>query len=110
MPARFPERLEPALLPHLPRYLRALAIRAERAALNPAKEQERARLIEPYAAAWKLLQSKPPTTDEGIRLAGDFRWALEEYRVSVFAQELGTSRPVSPKRLDDLLEQVRRAG
>jgi len=110
VPARFPECLAPALLPHLPRYLRALAIRAERASLNPAKEQERARSVAPYGAAWKMLQSKPPTTDEGVRLAADFRWALEEYRVSVFAQELGTARPVSPKRLDELLEQVRRAG
>ena len=31
----------------------------------------------------------------------DYRWLMEEFRVSLFAQELGTSRPVSAKRLDE---------
>ena len=35
------------------------------------------------------------------------RWMVEEFRVSVFAQELGTAQKVSPKRLCDKLEQVR---
>ena len=35
------------------------------------------------------------------------RWMIEEYRVSLFAQDLGTSVPVSPKRLDAQWEQVR---
>ncbi|MFM7115844.1 MAG: DUF3418 domain-containing protein, partial [Planctomycetota bacterium] len=36
-----------------------------------------------------------------------FRWLLEEYRVSVFAQQLGTSQPVSSKRLEKQWELVR---
>ena len=37
----------------------------------------------------------------------ELRWMLEEYRVSVFAQELGTAHPISPKRLDKKVEQIR---
>ncbi|MFM7803650.1 MAG: DUF3418 domain-containing protein, partial [Verrucomicrobiota bacterium] len=36
-----------------------------------------------------------------------FRWLLEEYKVSLFAQELGTAVPVSPKRLDEALASLR---
>jgi ATP-dependent helicase HrpA len=97
-------------MPHLPRYLRALAIRAERAALNPAKDAERARVVAPYVQAAAQIAATPPTTPEGRALAADFHWALEEFRVSTFAQELGTARPVSAKRLDDLLAAVRTAG
>jgi ATP-dependent helicase HrpA len=37
-----------------------------------------------------------------------FRWMIEEYRVSLFAQRLGTSMKVSPQRLDKQFEKVRR--
>ena len=36
-----------------------------------------------------------------------FRWLLEEFRVSLFAQELGTSLPISPRRIDRFLEENR---
>jgi len=39
-------------------------------------------------------------------LVKEFRWMLEEYRVSVFAQELGTRRTVSPKRLQGMLDRI----
>jgi ATP-dependent helicase HrpA len=92
---------------HLPRYLKALLIRLERATLNPLKDQERARLVLPYAAAVNELRARKV---EDLRTAAaieDIRWAVEEYRVSVFAQEIGTAFPVSPKRLDEQLRQVR---
>jgi ATP-dependent helicase HrpA len=110
VPARFPERTTAAAMVHLPRYLKALLIRAERAVLNPAKEQERIRLITPYVTALARVGANPPTTEEGRRLVQDFRWMLEEFRVSIFAQELGTAQPVSPKRLDEALERIRIAG
>ena len=39
----------------------------------------------------------------------EFRWQVEEFRVSVFAQELGTAHPISPGRLDRQLEEVERS-
>jgi ATP-dependent helicase HrpA len=90
-------------LQHIPRYLKALATRMERAKLNPVKEKERAALIAPYLARLKSPRENPSKSVEARRLAEEFRWMVEEYKVSVFAQEIGTAYPVSPKRLDDFL-------
>ncbi len=110
VPRGFLEQIPFGQLPHVPRYLKALMLRIERAANNPPKDAERARLVAPYAAERDRLRSAPPKTPEGCALADEFRWLLEEYKVSVFAQELGTAQPASPKRLDDLLERIRAAG
>jgi ATP-dependent helicase HrpA len=103
MPARFLERIPHARLVHLPRYLKALQIRMERAALQPDKEQTRKLQLTPYVDALRRWQSNPQLSGEAAQLVEEYRWMVEEFRVSVFAQELGTSVPVSPKRLDQLL-------
>jgi ATP-dependent helicase HrpA len=107
MPSRFLEKISFERLPHLPRYLKALLIRAERAALNPAKDQERARQIFPYLEALKKIQATQEMSAEKNRLAEEFRWLIEEFKVSIFAQELGTAVPVSAKRLDQHFERWR---
>ncbi len=107
---RFLERIPYERLTHLPRYLKALLIRAERAALNPAKDQERLRQLAPYVEALKQIEAKPPPSGEARREIDAYRWMVEEYKVSLFAQELGTAVPVSPQRLDRQLEAARRAG
>ena len=86
----FPARTPPDQLAQLPRYLRAVAIRAERAAVNPAKDAEKAAALVPFEG-WET--RVPPPQREA------FRWLLEEFRVSIFAQELGTAQPVSAQRL-----------
>jgi ATP-dependent helicase HrpA len=107
IPPRFLERISYERLPHLPRYLKALQVRAERAALNPAKNQERVQQLAPYAEALKQLESKKDLSPEAQRQIDAFRWLVEEYKVSIFAQEIGTAVPVSPQRLDRQLEVVR---
>ncbi|MGD0410272.1 MAG: ATP-dependent RNA helicase HrpA [Verrucomicrobiota bacterium] len=105
--SRFLERIAYERLTHLPRYLKGLLIRAERAALNPAKHQERLRQLTPYVDALKKLQAQPGKSLEAQRQIQAFRWMVEEFKVSLFAQELGTAAPVSPKRLDQQLEMIR---
>jgi ATP-dependent helicase HrpA len=83
-----------ARLQHLPRYLKAVQVRAERAANNPAKDREKALAISDFAD-WRR-----EVSDDNRE---EFRWLFEEFRVSVFAQELGTAQPVSIKRLEALL-------
>jgi ATP-dependent helicase HrpA len=107
MPARFLEQIEYEKLTHLQRYLKALLIRSERAALNPAKDQERLRQIAPYLNALHKLQAKQLPSIAVKRQIETFRWMIEEFKVSLFAQELGTAMPVSPKRLDQQLEIIR---
>ena len=105
--SRFLDRITFDRLTHLPRYLKALLVRAERATLNPAKNQERLRQLAPYVDALEKLQAQPPRSPEAQRLIEAFRWMVEEYKVSLFAQELGTATPVSPQRLNRQLEIVR---
>ena len=83
-----------ARLHHVLRYLKAVRIRADRARNAPAKDTEKAARIAEFDD-WENEVS------EANREA--FRWMLEEFRVSVFAQELGTAEPVSVKRLEALL-------
>jgi ATP-dependent helicase HrpA len=82
-------------LQHLPRYLKAIQVRNERWMNNPAKDTDKQLLITDFAN-WP--QEVPKANHEA------FRWFFEEYRVQVFAQELGTSQPVSVKRLEALME------
>ncbi len=92
-------------LPDLPRYLKAMLVRAERAAINPAKDVEKARRVQPYVDA--LRQIKFPSLSLAAREKYlEYVWALEEFKVSCFAQELGTATPVSPKKLSQLLAQI----
>lgn len=93
-------------LQHIPRYLKALATRMERAKLNPAKDKERSALVAPYLARLKALRENAPKSAGARARLEEFRWMVEEYKVSVFAQEVGTAHPVSPKRLDEHLQNI----
>ena len=93
LPGNFLARTPYAQIPHLQRYLRAVQIRAERAVLNPAKDAEKARQLIPFGD-W---ENRVPAAKKEA-----FRWLLEEFRVSIFAQELGTAQPASAQRLREL--------
>jgi len=93
-------------LKQVPRYLKALATRMDRAKLNPVKDKERAQLLAPYASKLKSLLADPPKLPGARHRLEEFRWMVEEYKVSLFAQELGTAFPISPKRLDEHLAQI----
>jgi len=107
LPANFLEATSFDRLLELPRYLKALLTRVERAALNPVKDQERARQLAPFAEAVRRFAAAPPKSAEDRARAEDFRWLVEEFKVSLFAQELGTAVPVSAKRLEQALEHLR---
>ncbi|MDX1953650.1 MAG: ATP-dependent RNA helicase HrpA [Verrucomicrobiota bacterium] len=106
VPKGFLAKVEFKRLTHLPRYLKALLLRMERASVNPGKDEERAKLIVPYAQAWRELQGSRHS-GAAQEAVNELRWMIEEYKVSLFAQELGTAFPVSPKRLDDQLKKAR---
>jgi ATP-dependent RNA helicase HrpA len=107
LPANFLERIEFERLSHIPRYLRALLTRAERARLNPAKDQQRAQQLAPYQHALRALEAAEPASEASKLAVREFRFMIEEFKVSLFAQELGTAFPISPKRLDRYLEATR---
>jgi ATP-dependent helicase HrpA len=79
----------------------------KRAALNPVKDQERARQLAPYAEALQKFTAHPPSAPEARRSLEEFRWMVEEYKVSLFAQELGTAFPISAQRLEQQLQKLK---
>ncbi len=109
MPKNFLETISFERLTHLPRYLKAMLTRFERASQNPLKDQERARQVAPYIEALRSLQPGANTSAETRAKVDEFRWMIEEFKVSLFAQELGTAFPVSPKRLDQSLQTLRQS-
>jgi ATP-dependent helicase HrpA len=95
--------LENGRLAHYPRYLQALEERFERARLDPGKDQ---RLLTQLLAYRRLYEDRLEAGADYTAALDRFRWLLAEYRVSVFAQRLGTAEKVSPKRLDEAWQSV----
>jgi ATP-dependent helicase HrpA len=115
-------------LAHFPRYLKAMKLRADRWKQNPAKDAERASQLTPFLTT--LIRLKPILTSsdggavpsprgtvvargEGTtpppanrRMIEAFRWLIEEFRVSLFAQELGTAEPVSAAKLNRVVAEL----
>ncbi len=85
---------------HLPRFLKGRLARADRWKRDAAKDAQRAVELAPFTAAVKKFGPA----------AAELRWLVEEFRVSLFAQELGTAEPVSAVRLQRLLDELDRAG
>jgi ATP-dependent helicase HrpA len=102
----FAESVPTAQLQHVPRYLEACRTRIQRAQANPPADLRKLGELQPlwqrYVAHTAL--AEPPRHDRA-RLA-QYRWLVEEFRVSLFAQELRTPVPVSAKRLDALWREV----
>lgn len=88
-------------LQHLPRYLKALRLRIEKHPNNPERDGKNAASVGLFWQKWQdkitALQDAHLTVSAEIQ---DFRWLIEELRVSLFAQELKTPFPVSIKRLE----------
>jgi ATP-dependent helicase HrpA len=94
-------------LNHLARYLQAALRRAERYGHSPGKDEQMAAQVGLYQQRLDAFCGEP--LSPFCARAGaiqSLRWMVEEYRVSVFAQELGTAHPVSPKRLDKQLSAI----
>jgi ATP-dependent helicase HrpA len=86
-------------LAHFPRYLKAMRVRADRWRQNPAKDAERAKQLAPYVKTARELRARP---------GGEaLHWLVEEFRVSLFAQEIGTVGAVSVVKLDRALAEVK---
>ncbi len=81
-----------------PRYLKALSVRLERLPNNLKKDTDAIRLIDPF-------MEKITKREQEAKLQ-EFRWLLEEWRISLFAQPMKTKVAVSEKRLDKAWQSV----
>ena len=87
------------------RYLLAILHRLERAATNPREPVLQQQVDAVESAFADLLESLPPTRRASAEVT-DIGWMVEELRVSLFAQSLGTSGPVSEKRVRTAIAAV----
>jgi ATP-dependent helicase HrpA len=86
-------------LPHVERYLRAAERRLQRVALDPERDRLRTRHVGEIEAEYELLLRKLPPAVARSPKARAIRWMLDELRVSLFAQVIGTPYPISEKRV-----------
>ncbi len=104
VPKRFALDTPWSQLQHLPRYLKAVTARLDKLRADPARDTKLISEIRPLEQRYtrRIAELK------GVRDArlDDFRWQLEELRVSLFAQELRTPQPVSVKRLEKVWSQL----
>ncbi len=90
-------------LTELPRYLKALSLRAERAQRDPQKDQQRMLELKPFVDALDVGDA----SDQELQA---FRWELEELRVATYAQELGAKGGVSAKKLAARMARMQAGG
>ena len=91
-------------LQHLPRYLKGVVLRLDKWRTDPARDAARLAELRPLQQRWQRRLSELKGRPDA-RL-DDYRWLLEELRISLFAQELRTPQPVSAKRLDKAWAQI----
>ena len=93
-------------LPRITRFLKGMLIRAERAKSNLNSDMEKAKRLAPHAKELAQIETAARKTQQQDRLK-PYRLLLEEYKISLFAQELGTGEKVSAKRLETLATELR---
>ncbi len=98
MPKGFAASTPYAQLQHLPRYLKAIVMRLDKWRADPTRDIAKLAELRPLEQRYlrRVIEQKGQVD---ARL-DEYRWLLEELRVSFFAQELRTPQPVSVKRLD----------
>jgi ATP-dependent helicase HrpA len=95
-----------AQLSHFPRYLKGLALRIDKLKADPLRDTRAMAEFQPLLQSYqRLLAQRREFSDP--RLV-EFRWLLEELRISLFAQELRTPMPVSVKRLQKVWDALQR--
>ena len=86
-------------LGHIPRYLQALDVRLKKLSAVPASDAEKLKQIRPLVDSYLRLKNQPNALSFEEELSR-LKWMVEEFRVSLFAQTLKTSIPISVKRIE----------
>jgi ATP-dependent helicase HrpA len=108
LPKRFFSQTPWERLQHLPRYIKAMKLRLDKYPSSIDRDAKSAQNVQIVWQRWqdKVSSLRKANSEVGEGLA-DYRWLIEELRVSLFAQELKTPFPVSVKRLDKIWDDLR---
>ncbi|MCP3870233.1 MAG: ATP-dependent RNA helicase HrpA [Gammaproteobacteria bacterium] len=82
-----------------PRYLQAIAVRLDKLGHAVARDRQLIQEMSGQYRQWQVWDERCRTNGKADERIDEMRWHLEELRVSLFAQELGTAYPVSLKRI-----------
>jgi ATP-dependent helicase HrpA len=104
---RFVAETEYSQLAHFPRYLKAMNVRLEKLRTGAPRDTQLMAEWQSAASQFQRTIKNQPMKNLDPRMT-EFRWMLEELRVSLFAQELRTPMPVSSKRLQKVWESMLR--
>jgi len=108
LPKRFFSQTPWERLQHLPRYIKAMKLRLDKYPSSIDRDAKSAQNVQMVWQRWQdkvsNLRKANAEISEGL---ADYRWLIEELRVSLFAQELKTPFPVSVKRLDKIWDDLR---
>jgi ATP-dependent helicase HrpA len=110
LPQNFIALYDRARLAHIERYLQALSVRASRALVDPEKDRAKAQGPQNYTEHLRRLMKTLNAQSSGQKRQAieELAWMIEEYKVSVFAQELKTAVPMSAKRLEEKIREIER--
>lgn len=95
-----------AHLRHLPRYIQAMRIRLEDMSLDPDRDADRQAEVDNAKAYLANRLRNLPAGREKTREVKDIHWMIEELRVSLFAQRLGTAHAVSLRRIQKAVDKL----
>jgi ATP-dependent helicase HrpA len=101
LPDDFLQTIEQPWFGHLPRYMKSLSKRLGRLAGNVARDAQLMQQVQPFVQRYRALQARKALRQTELN---KLRWMIEEFRVSLFSQELKTSISVSAKRLNEQLD------
>ncbi len=106
MPAGFVASAGAGRLADLTRYLTAVSRRLERLPVAPDADRERMDRVAAVQAAYDDLVAALSPARAAAADVRDIAWLIEEFRVSLWAQQLGTARPVSEQRIHRALDAI----
>jgi len=111
MPKDFLIKYDDERLCHIPRYLKAITIRAERGIAHLGRVIAKDEEIKIFTVKLQDMVNSVAVGDseEKLKAIEEYRWMVEEYKISLFAQELKTALPVSPKRLEKKIQEIERS-
>jgi ATP-dependent helicase HrpA len=110
MPPDFPTLYRDEKLPDIIRYLRALTVRTERGLTHLEKAFHKTNKVKTFVVRHRDMVSDVSmhTSDAKKAAIAELGWMIEEYKISVFAQEIKTPSPISAKRLEKKIQEIER--
>ncbi|MTC19382.1 ATP-dependent RNA helicase HrpA [Providencia stuartii] len=93
-------------LPDVLRYLNGIERRLEKLAIDPNRDRAQMSKVEHVTQMWQQWKAKLTPVQQQLPEVQEIRWMIEELRISLFAQQLGTPYPISDKRIIQSMENL----